>query len=135
MMSHSAGTQIPAGDTKVNKSVTFLIYHPFSLIIFLVIIIAWVFLYLAREEPLLVCGYIITDRVVVAALFAVTVFGLVLTGVWVNVLVASVIRVGLVVLHKALRSTDDLVMDDLDSSYGHVLGDDLDSPRGDTSGI
>ncbi|GLU08097.1 hypothetical protein SLE2022_250230 [Rubroshorea leprosula] len=112
-----------------------LIYHPFSLIIFIVILVAWVFLYLAREEPLLLCGFIVADRVVVAALFAVTVFGLVLTGVWVNVLVASVVGVGLVVFHAALRSTDDLVMDDLESPYGHVLGDDLDSPRGDYSGI
>ncbi|GKV49791.1 hypothetical protein SLEP1_g56521 [Rubroshorea leprosula] len=112
-----------------------LIYHPSSLIIFFVIFIAWVFLYLAREEALLLCSYIITDRVVVAALFAVTVFRLVLTGVWVNVLVASVIRVGLVVLHTALRSIDDLVMDDLESPYEHVLDDDLDSPRGDYSGI
>ncbi|GKV19741.1 hypothetical protein SLEP1_g29965 [Rubroshorea leprosula] len=49
-----------------------LIYHPFSLIILLVILIAWVFLYLAREEPLLLCSYIITDRVVAEALFVKT---------------------------------------------------------------
>lgn len=64
-----------------------------------------------------------------------TFFGLVLTGVWVNVLVSAVVGIAVVVLHAALRRTDDLVMDDLESPYGHVLGDDLDSPRGDYSGI
>ncbi|XVE81747.1 hypothetical protein DITRI_Ditri15bG0090100 [Diplodiscus trichospermus] len=117
-----------------------LIYHPFSLLTFLVIFLAWLFLYLARDrqERLVIFGFIIDDRLVIAALFGLTVAGLVLTGVWVNVLVAVAIGSSLVILHAALRSTDDLVMDDLESPYGHVLAggdEELDSPGGDYSGI
>ncbi|XWS13770.1 hypothetical protein CRYUN_Cryun36dG0066700 [Craigia yunnanensis] len=117
-----------------------LIYHPLSLLTFLVILLAWFFLYFARgrHDPVVIFGFIIDDRVVIAALFGLTVAGLILTGVWVNVLVAVAIGVSLVILHAALRSTDDLVMDDLESPYGHVLAggdEELDSPRGDYSGI
>lgn len=86
----------------------------------------------------MIFGFFIDERIVIAALFGLTVAGLVLTGVWVNVLVALAVGVGFVILHAALRSTDDLVMDDLESPYGHVLAsgdDELDSPRGDYSGI
>ncbi|KAG4131624.1 hypothetical protein ERO13_D09G224700v2 [Gossypium hirsutum] len=117
-----------------------LIYHPLSLLTFLVILLAWFFLYFARdrEEPVVIFGFFIDDRIVIAALFGLTVAGLVLTGVWVNVLVALAVGVGFVILHAGLRSTDDLVMDDLESPYGNVLSggdDELDSPRGDYSGI
>ncbi|OMO95602.1 Prenylated rab acceptor PRA1 [Corchorus olitorius] len=117
-----------------------LIYHPLSILTFLVILLAWFFLYFARdrEEPVVIFGFTIDDRLVIAALFVLTVAGLVLTGVWLNVLVAALIGVSFVVLHAALRSTDDLVMDDLESPYGHVLAggdEELDSPRGDYSGI
>ncbi|XVF28706.1 hypothetical protein REPUB_Repub15cG0053100 [Reevesia pubescens] len=117
-----------------------IIYHPLSLLTFLVVLLAWFFLYFARdrEEPVVIFGFTIDDRLVIAALLGLTVAGLVLTGVWVNVLVAAAIGGSLVILHAALRSTDDLVMDDLESPYGHVLAggdEELDSPRGDYSGL
>ncbi|XP_022761111.1 PRA1 family protein D-like [Durio zibethinus] len=117
-----------------------LIYHPLSVLAFLVILLAWFFLYFGRdrEEPIVIFGLTIDDRLVIAALFGLTVAGLVLTGVWVNVLVAVAIGASLVILHAALRSTDDLLMDDLESPYGHVLAgrdEELDSPRGHYSGI
>lgn len=72
----------------------------------------------------------------IGALFAVTVTGLVLTHVWVNVLVSVAVGAVLVILHAGLRSTDDLVMDDQESPFG-VLLDDLggDSARGSYTGI
>ncbi|XVF62979.1 hypothetical protein PTKIN_Ptkin09bG0052100 [Pterospermum kingtungense] len=117
-----------------------LIYHPLSLLTFLVILLAWFFLFFARDhqDPVVIFGFVVDDRLVIAALLGLTVAGLVLTGVWVNVLVAVAVGVGLVILHAVLRSTDDLVMDDLESPYGHVLAggdEELDSPRGDYSGI
>ncbi|KAE8728191.1 PRA1 family protein D [Hibiscus syriacus] len=116
------------------------IYHPLALVTFFVIFLAWFFLYLARDrdEPIVIFGFLIDDRVVLAALVGLTVAGLVLTRVWGNVLVAVAVGVGFVFLHALLRSTDDLVMDDLESPYGHVLAggdEELDSPRGDYSGI
>ncbi|XWS53873.1 hypothetical protein CRYUN_Cryun10bG0037700 [Craigia yunnanensis] len=117
-----------------------LIYHPLSILTFLVILLAWFFLYFARDrqEPIVIFGFIINDWLVIGALIGLTIAGLALTGVWVNVLVAVAIGGSLVILHAALRSTDDLVMDDLESPYGHVLAggdEELDSPRGDYSGI
>lgn len=97
---------------------------------------AWFFLYFARDDPLTVLGFQVDDRVVIGALFAVTVTGLVLTHVWVNVLVSVVVGAVLVILHAWFRSTDDLVMDDQESPFG-VLLDDLggDSARGSYTGI
>ncbi|KAK8555997.1 hypothetical protein V6N13_070068 [Hibiscus sabdariffa] len=113
-----------------------LIYHPLALVTFFVILLAWFFLYLARDrdEPVVIFGFLIDDRLVLAALVGLTLAGLLLTGVWGNVLAAVAVGVGSVILHAVLRSTDDLVMDDLESPYGHVLAggdDELDSPRGD----
>lgn len=71
----------------------------------------------------------------VGVLFAVTVTGLVLTHVWVNVLVSTLIGVALVILHAGLRSTDDLVMDDQESPYGVLLDDLDDSPHGAYTGF
>ncbi|XVE65907.1 hypothetical protein DITRI_Ditri08aG0037500 [Diplodiscus trichospermus] len=115
-----------------------LIYHPLSILTFIVILLAWFFLYFARdrEEPVVIFGFTVNDFLVIGALIGLTIAGLVLTGVWVNVFVAVAIGCGLVILHAALRSTDDLVMDDLESPYGHVLAggdEELDSPRGDYS--
>lgn len=116
-----------------------LIFRPISLIIFLITLLGWLVLYFAREEPLVVMGFEIGDRVVVQVLLVFTVVALSFTGAWVNVLAAAAIGVALVILHAGLRTTDDLVMDDLESPYGHVLADgddeELDSPRGDYSGI
>ncbi|KAJ0093592.1 hypothetical protein Patl1_25234 [Pistacia atlantica] len=112
-----------------------LIYHPISLIVFLLSLVAWFFFYFARNDALTVFGFVVDDRVVVGALFAVTVTGLVLTHVWVNVLVSMVIGVALVILHAGLRSTDDLVMDDQESPYGVLLDDLDDSPHGAYTGF
>ena len=117
-----------------------LIFHPLSLLAFLVILLAWFFLYFARDrqEPIVIFGFTINDWLVIGALIGLTIAGLALTGVWVIVLVAVAIGGSLVILHAALRCTDDLVMDDLESPYGHVLAggdEELDSPRGDYSGI
>ncbi|PON40145.1 Prenylated rab acceptor [Parasponia andersonii] len=103
-----------------------LIFHPFSMVVFLLVFAAWVFLYFSREEPLTVVGAAVDDRLVLAALGVVTVVALVLTHAWLNVVVSIAIGAGLVSLHAVLRSTDDLVMDDQQSPYGQLSDD----PRG-----
>ncbi|GAV69601.1 PRA1 domain-containing protein [Cephalotus follicularis] len=114
-----------------------LLYHPISLIAFLVTLLAWFFFYFSREDdPLTIFGVCIDDRIVGIALFAVTVGVLVWTGVWVNVVVSVLVGGFLVILHSGLRTTDDLVMDDLESPYGPMLDDMYDvSPDGAYSSI
>lgn len=102
-----------------------LIYHPFSLIVFFLTLFAWFLFYFGRDEPLTLLGFTLDDRIVAAALFVLTLIALLLTRVWTNVLVSVCVGAVLVILHAALRSTDDLVMDDQESPYG-VLLDDID---------
>ncbi|KAL5542112.1 hypothetical protein UlMin_009822 [Ulmus minor] len=101
-----------------------LIYHPISMIVFLLIFVAWYFLYFSREEPITVAGFALEDKFVVAGLGLVTVLALLFTNVWVNVVVSIVVGVGVVCLHAVLRGTEDLVMDDQQSPYGALVAED-----------
>lgn len=70
------------------------------------------------------------DLLVLVALFVVTILVLVWSGVWLNVVAAVGIGVLFMVFHAVLRSTDDLVADDIETSpYVNLLSED-DSPRG-----
>lgn len=107
-----------------------LIYHPLALIAFLVTFVAWLYLYFFRDEPLVLFGVQVGDLAVLGLLSVFTVVVLVWSGVWVNVAAAAAAGAGLVVLHAVVRSTDDLVADDIETSpYANLLSDD-DSPRG-----
>lgn len=101
-----------------------LIYHPISMIVFLLVFVAWLFLYFSREQPLTLAGFTVDDRLVVVALGVVTVVALLLTRVWVNVVASVAIGVAVVCLHAVFRGTEDLVTDDRESPYGTLLSDD-----------
>ncbi|XP_039000070.1 uncharacterized protein LOC120125800 [Hibiscus syriacus] len=51
----------------------------------------------ARDEPVVIFGFLIDDLLVLAALVGLTVAGLVLTGVWKNVLVLVAVAIGFVI--------------------------------------
>ncbi|XP_061346131.1 PRA1 family protein F3-like [Gastrolobium bilobum] len=89
-----------------------LLWHPISLIVFIVLMGAWLFLYFLRDEPLVVAGRLISDRVVLIVMALLTVVLLLLTGATLNILVAILIGAVLVVAHAAVRKTDDLFLDE-----------------------
>lgn len=73
---------------------------------------AWLFLYFLRDEPLVVFGRGIDDRIVLGVLTVLTVVFLLLTDVTVNIVVALAVAAVLIVIHAAVRSTEDLPVEE-----------------------
>jgi hypothetical protein len=95
------------------------------LIALFITLIAWLSLYFSREEPLWFLGYQVSDWMVLVVLFVVDFLVVIWGGVFQNVVVGGGIAVVLMLLHAALRSTDDLVADDIETSpYANLLSDD-----------
>ncbi|XP_060187280.1 PRA1 family protein F3-like [Lycium barbarum] len=84
-----------------------LLWHPVSLIVFLITLAAWLFLYFLRDDPLVVFGYIVDERVVLTVLSIFTMVLLLATSTM-NVVAGVAVGVAIVVAHGAIRRTDDL---------------------------
>lgn len=98
-----------------------LLWQPISLIVFIAVFTAWFFLYFFRDGPVVVLHRALDDRLVLAALSALTVAALVLTGVWLNVVVALLVATAAVLLHASFRNTEDLYVDELEVSVGGLV--------------
>ncbi|KNA13752.1 hypothetical protein SOVF_113660 [Spinacia oleracea] len=98
-----------------------LLWHPISLIVFLVMMVAWLFLFFLREEPLILFGRSIDDRIILAVLSVMTVGFLLLTGATWNILIALAVGVVVVFIYSVFRRSDDLFLDEEEAAAGGLL--------------
>ncbi|XP_030445503.2 PRA1 family protein B3-like [Syzygium oleosum] len=91
-----------------------LVTHPFSLLVLLSLLAAWIFLYLFRssDQPLVVYGRTFSDREVLGILVLLTIVVVFLTTVGSLLISALMIGVAIVCAHGAFRVPEDLFLDD-----------------------
>ncbi|KAF7819781.1 Prenylated rab acceptor PRA1 [Senna tora] len=89
-----------------------LIPHPFLLLIFFPFLLAWFFYFFIRPRPFVVFGFELDNSFILAALWLLTAFSMLLSGLWFNLLLSFLVGFGVVALHATFRKTDDLYMDE-----------------------
>ncbi|XVF49022.1 hypothetical protein PTKIN_Ptkin03bG0235600 [Pterospermum kingtungense] len=89
-----------------------LLWHPLSLIVFIIMMSAWLFLYFLRDDPVSIEGFVIDDRIVMTGLLLVTLALLSLTDVTNNIIVGLSVGLVVVLVHGIFRSTEDLFLGD-----------------------
>ncbi|KAI3469686.1 hypothetical protein Pfo_026349 [Paulownia fortunei] len=108
-----------------------LLSRPLSLILFLCIFAAWIYLIFSRDESLTVFDYDIDQKIIVGFLVVMTLGGLFWTNVWLRLFVSLIVGAVIVLLHGLLRAPEDSLED---SPYGSLLNV-VDSPRGEYASV
>uniref|UniRef100_A0A0E0PIQ5 PRA1 family protein n=1 Tax=Oryza rufipogon TaxID=4529 RepID=A0A0E0PIQ5_ORYRU len=97
-----------------------LLWHPVSLIVFLACMVAWLFLYFLRDEPLALCGRAVGEGAVLAVLSVLTLVLLLLTGATVNILTSLLVGVVIVLLHAVFHRPADSIDEEAGRYYTPV---------------
>ncbi|KAM7527617.1 hypothetical protein LguiB_031027 [Lonicera macranthoides] len=90
-----------------------LLSHPFSLLTIILLLAAWLFLYLFRpsDQPVVFFGRTFSDRETLGILIVLTVVVVFLTSVGSLLMSATLIGLGIVCVHGAFRVPEDLFLD------------------------
>ncbi|KAL6531127.1 PRA1 protein B3 [Orobanche hederae] len=91
-----------------------LLSHPFSLVVLLSLLAAWIFFYLFRpsDQPVVVAGRTFSDRETLAILVVSTIVVVFLTSVGSLLISALLVGLAVVCTHGAFRMPEDLFLDD-----------------------
>ena len=98
-----------------------LLRHPISIIVFIGVFVAWLFLYFERDGPVVLFNRSFDDRVLLCVLGLVTIVALAYTDLGLDVLIALIIGVVVVGVHAAFRGTEDLFLDEESAVEGGLL--------------
>ncbi|KAJ0909482.1 putative prenylated rab acceptor P [Helianthus annuus] len=100
-----------------------LLSHPFSLIILLSLLGAWLFLYLFRpsDQPLVIAGRTFSDRETLLILIVFTIVAVFLTEIGSVMISAVLVGLAIVCVHGAFRVPEELFFDDQEQSNGGLL--------------
>jgi hypothetical protein len=95
-----------------------LLSHPFSLLVLLGLLSAWLFLYLFRpsDQPLVLFGRTFSDKETLGILTVTSLFVVFLTTVGSLLISALFVGVAVVCVHGAFRVPEDLFLDEQESS-------------------
>ncbi|CAI9757336.1 unnamed protein product [Fraxinus pennsylvanica] len=108
-----------------------LLPHPLSLVLFLCIFIAYLYLFLSRSEPLIVFDHAIDQKIILGFLLVLTLLAVSWTKVWWNIFISLIVGSAIVLLHAVLRAPEEV---EEDSPYGSLLNV-VDDPRGDYASV
>ncbi|XP_010264530.1 PREDICTED: PRA1 family protein B4-like [Nelumbo nucifera] len=100
-----------------------LLSHPFSLLVLLCLLAAWLFLYLFRpsDPPLVLFGRTFSDRETLGILIVLTAVVVFLTSVGSLLISALMLGVAIVCAHGAFRVPEDLFLDDQEPATAGFL--------------
>ncbi|KAM7522020.1 hypothetical protein LguiA_011922 [Lonicera macranthoides] len=108
-----AGEERATGSKTNGKAAFSLLSHPFSLLAIILLLAAWLFLYLFRpsDQPVVFFGRTFSDRETLGILIVLTVVVVFLTSVGSLLMSATLIGLGIVCVHGAFRVPEDLFLD------------------------
>ncbi|CAI9774923.1 unnamed protein product [Fraxinus pennsylvanica] len=100
-----------------------LISHPFSLLVLLALLGAWLFLYLFRpsDQPLVIAGRTFSPREILGILVVSTIVVVFLTSVGSLLISALLVGLAVVCTHGAFRVPEDLFLDDSEPANAGFL--------------